>query len=417
MEFLLINHPLDCPICDQAGECKLQEQATGYGRGYSRYIEQKNVKPKRTLLGPRVMLDDERCILCSRCVRFCKEIAKDDVLGFTDRGSYSTLTCYPGRRLENDYSLNTVDICPVGALTSKPYRVRGAPVGAQQDQVDRCDGRARLGDPHRHARPRGDAHPAADERRHRRGVDLRQDAPRRRRAADAAARSAVSARERPPASASWSEAFAAIAARVERTKPAASARWSAILPRSRRIFALKDLMTRLNVTNLDCRADGSVLDPQWGRATYRFNATNAELDLADALLIARVKPAAGRRRCSTTASASAGAPPRAFRRHRSHWRESAAHLQLRLSRRQAGDARHYHPAQLWRRHAPCRAPTHPHRRASLCADGRSGRRGAGGQGGNRSWRREGGLERLQRPPRRRLARRRARSRLVPGEGG
>src|SRR5271165_7355030 len=91
LESLLINHPLDCPICDQAGECKLQEQATGYGRGYSRFIEQKNVKPKRTLLGPRVMLDDERCILCSRCVRFCKEIAKDDVLGFTDRGSYSTL--------------------------------------------------------------------------------------------------------------------------------------------------------------------------------------------------------------------------------------------------------------------------------------------------------------------------------------
>jgi NADH-quinone oxidoreductase subunit G len=97
MEFLLINHPLDCPICDQAGECKLQEQATGYGRGYSRFIERKNVKPKRTALGPRVTLDDERCILCSRCVRFSKEIAKDDVLGFIDRGSYSTLTCYPGK--------------------------------------------------------------------------------------------------------------------------------------------------------------------------------------------------------------------------------------------------------------------------------------------------------------------------------
>ena len=124
MEFLLINHPLDCPICDQAGECKLQEQATGYGRGYSRFIEDKNVKPKRTLLGPRVMLDDERCILCSRCIRFSKEIAKDDVLGFTDRGSYSTLSCYPGKRLENNYSLNTVDICPVGALTSTDFRFK-----------------------------------------------------------------------------------------------------------------------------------------------------------------------------------------------------------------------------------------------------------------------------------------------------
>jgi NADH-quinone oxidoreductase subunit G len=124
MEFLLINHPLDCPICDQAGECKLQEQATQYGRGYSRFVERKNVKPKRTLLGPRVMLDDERCILCSRCVRFCKEIVRDDVLGFIDRGSYSTLTCYPGRRLENNYSLNTVDICPVGALTSVDFRFK-----------------------------------------------------------------------------------------------------------------------------------------------------------------------------------------------------------------------------------------------------------------------------------------------------
>jgi len=124
MEFLLINHPLDCPICDQAGECKLQEQSTGYGRGYSRFIEQKNVKPKRTQLGPRVTLDDERCILCSRCIRFSKEVAKDDVLGFIDRGSYSTLTCYPGRQLENNYSLNTVDICPVGALTSTDFRFK-----------------------------------------------------------------------------------------------------------------------------------------------------------------------------------------------------------------------------------------------------------------------------------------------------
>jgi NADH-quinone oxidoreductase subunit G len=124
MEFLLINHPLDCPICDQAGECKLQEQSTGYGRGYSRFVEQKNVKPKRTQLGPRVTLDDERCILCSRCIRFSKEIAKDDVLGFIDRGSYSTLTCFPGKQLSNNYSLNTVDICPVGALTSTDFRFK-----------------------------------------------------------------------------------------------------------------------------------------------------------------------------------------------------------------------------------------------------------------------------------------------------
>lgn len=124
MEFLLINHPLDCPICDEAGQCDLQEFAIDYGRGYSRFIEQKVVKPKRTLLGPRVMLDDERCILCSRCIRFCKEVVDDDVLGFTDRGSYTTLSSYPGKQLDNNYSLNTVDICPVGALTSTDFRFK-----------------------------------------------------------------------------------------------------------------------------------------------------------------------------------------------------------------------------------------------------------------------------------------------------
>jgi len=123
-EMLLLNHPLDCPICDQAGECKLQEFSAEYGRGYSRYVDEKNAKPKKTRLGPRVTLDDERCILCSRCVRFSSEIAKDPVLGFVNRGSLNTLTCFPGRELDNNYSLNTVDICPVGALTSTDFRFK-----------------------------------------------------------------------------------------------------------------------------------------------------------------------------------------------------------------------------------------------------------------------------------------------------
>ncbi len=124
MEFLLINHPLDCPICDQAGECRLQEFSVEYGRQDSRFLENKVKKPKNVELGPRVTLDDERCILCSRCIRFSKEIAHDDVLGFVDRGSFTTLTAHPGKRLENNYSLNTVDICPVGALTSADFRFK-----------------------------------------------------------------------------------------------------------------------------------------------------------------------------------------------------------------------------------------------------------------------------------------------------
>ena len=124
MEFLLINHPLDCPICDQAGECRLQEFSVDYGTSASRFLENKVKKPKNVVLGPRVTLDDERCILCSRCIRFCQEIAKDDVLGFVDRGSYTVLTAHPGKQLENNYSLNTVDICPVGALTSTDFRFK-----------------------------------------------------------------------------------------------------------------------------------------------------------------------------------------------------------------------------------------------------------------------------------------------------
>lgn len=122
LEFLLINHPLDCPICDQAGECKLQEYSVDYGKSESRFIEPKVHKPKRVELGPRIVLDDERCILCTRCIRFTKDVVGDDALGIVSRGSHNTLTAYPGRPFDNNYTLNTVDICPVGALTSKDFR-------------------------------------------------------------------------------------------------------------------------------------------------------------------------------------------------------------------------------------------------------------------------------------------------------
>jgi NADH-quinone oxidoreductase subunit G len=124
LEFLLINHPLDCPICDQAGECKLQEYSVDYGKSESRFVEPKVHKPKRVDLGPRIVLDDERCILCTRCIRFTKDIAGDDALGIVNRGSYNTITAFPGKQFDNNYTLNTVDICPVGALTSKDFRFK-----------------------------------------------------------------------------------------------------------------------------------------------------------------------------------------------------------------------------------------------------------------------------------------------------
>ena len=122
LESLLINHPLDCPICDQAGECKLQEYSVDYGQSESRFVEAKVHKPKAVDLGPRIMLDAERCILCTRCIRFTKDIAGDDALGIINRGSYNTIATFPGLPFDNNYTLNTVDICPVGALTSKDFR-------------------------------------------------------------------------------------------------------------------------------------------------------------------------------------------------------------------------------------------------------------------------------------------------------
>lgn len=124
LEFLLINHPLDCPICDQAGECRLQEFSMECGNGQSRFLENKVKKPKKVEIGPRITLDAERCILCTRCIRFMREVAKDDVLGIVDRGSYNTIACHPDRQLDSNYSLNTADICPVGALTSNDFRFK-----------------------------------------------------------------------------------------------------------------------------------------------------------------------------------------------------------------------------------------------------------------------------------------------------
>ncbi|HEY6952187.1 MAG TPA: 2Fe-2S iron-sulfur cluster-binding protein [Bacteroidota bacterium] len=124
MEFLLINHPLDCPICDEAGECKLQDYAYKYSIGYSRFEEDKVHKPKRVELGPNVMLDVERCIMCSRCIRFSDEIAHQPVLTFTERGNHVVLATFPGTQLDNPYSMNVIELCPVGALTSRDFRFK-----------------------------------------------------------------------------------------------------------------------------------------------------------------------------------------------------------------------------------------------------------------------------------------------------
>ncbi len=173
MEFLLINHPLDCPICDQAGECRLQEFSVDYGKGQSRFVEHKVNKPKHTPLGPKIMLDDERCILCSRCVRFMRDVAGQDCLGFVNRGSYSTLTCYPGMEPNTNYDLNIADICPVGALTSNGFPVQAARLVPERDQERLPELRHGLQHGALVARRRGPSPDAARQRRGQPVLDVR----------------------------------------------------------------------------------------------------------------------------------------------------------------------------------------------------------------------------------------------------
>jgi NADH-quinone oxidoreductase subunit G len=124
MELLLVNHPLDCPICDQAGECKLQDYAFDYGVAQSRTREPRRALEKRVDLGPTIIFDQERCILCRRCVRFCREVPKTGELGVFERGDRSVIETFPDQPLDNPYSMNVADLCPVGALTTKDFRFK-----------------------------------------------------------------------------------------------------------------------------------------------------------------------------------------------------------------------------------------------------------------------------------------------------
>jgi NADH-quinone oxidoreductase subunit G len=124
LEFILINHPLDCPICDEAGECNLQDYTYSHGPGQSAYTEAKNKKPKRVPLGPNVVYDAERCILCSRCIRVMDEIVKNPTLTFVERGDRVFIDTFPGKELDDPYSMNVIDVCPVGALTNREFRFK-----------------------------------------------------------------------------------------------------------------------------------------------------------------------------------------------------------------------------------------------------------------------------------------------------
>ena len=198
MEFLLINHPLDCPICDQGGQCDLQDLAFSYGSDHSRYAESKRAVQDK-YLGPLVKTVMTRCILCTRCVRFASEVAGVSELGATSRGENMEITTYVEKALTSELSGNLIDICPVGGAHLAAQRLYGQAVGAEPDGFDR---RARC-HRHQHTDRRtgcgGAEHTAAHQRRGERGVDGRQGPVLVRRAATAPAGPALAARARPAA--------------------------------------------------------------------------------------------------------------------------------------------------------------------------------------------------------------------------
>jgi NADH-quinone oxidoreductase subunit G len=142
LEFILINHPLDCPICDEAGECNLQDYTYSHGPGQSAFTERKNKKPKRVSLGPNIVYDAERCILCSRCIRVMDEIVKNPTLTFVERGDRVFIDTFPGKELNDPYSMNVIDVCPVGALTNREFRFK-ARVWEMSSTEGICTGCAR----------------------------------------------------------------------------------------------------------------------------------------------------------------------------------------------------------------------------------------------------------------------------------
>jgi NADH-quinone oxidoreductase subunit G len=284
MEFLLINHPLDCPICDQGGECDLQDQAMAYGVDSSRYQENKRAVEDK-YIGVLVKTVMTRCIHCTRCIRFATEVAGVPELGATGRGEDMEITTYLEGAMTSELQGNVVDLCPVGALTSKPYAFAARPWELNKtesiDVMDALGSAIRIDTRGREVmrilpRVNEDVNEEwiSDKTRH--VVDglrtQRLDQPYLR----------ERGRLHP---ASWPAAFAAIAAKM---KGARSNRIGAVvgdLAAVEEIFSLKDLMTRLGVQNIDCRQDGAALDPTWGRASYLFNATIAGIESADALLI------------------------------------------------------------------------------------------------------------------------------------
>ena len=289
MEFLLINHPLDCPICDQGGECDLQDQAMAYGVDSSRFAENKRAVADK-YIGVMVRTSMNRCILCTRCVRFTTEVAGTGDVGAIGRGEDMEITTYLETAMHSELQGNIADLCPVGALLPKPYAFKARPWELTKtpsiDVMDALGSAIRIDTRMREVMrilPR--VNDAVNEEwisdKTRQIVDglkaKRLDRPFIRRGGKLTP-------------ATWQEAFAAVASKVKATAAARIGALAGDLCSVEDMFALQQLMGALDSLNLDCRQDGAALDPALGRASYLFNATVAGIEEADALLIVGSNP-------------------------------------------------------------------------------------------------------------------------------
>ncbi len=288
MEFLLINHPLDCPICDQGGECDLQDQAMGYGRDDSRYEENKRAVEEKAM-GPLIKTVMTRCIQCTRCVRFITEVAGSPEIGLISRGEDVEITTYLGAAVTSELSANVIDLCPVGALTSKPYAFEARPWELKKtESIDVMDA---LG-----SAIRVDSRAAAVLRvlpRVNEDVNEEWISDKTRYAVDGLQRQRldrpyvrVGGRLQP---ATWGQAFAAVAERIKAAKPERIGVIAGDLQDAESLKATKDLFTALGVKNLDARQDGVALGAG-PRESWLFNSTIAGVENADVILLVGTNP-------------------------------------------------------------------------------------------------------------------------------
>jgi NADH-quinone oxidoreductase subunit G len=289
MEFLLINHPLDCPICDQGGECDLQDQAMAFGVDASRFHENKRAVEDK-YIGPLVKTIMNRCIHCTRCVRFTTEVAGISELGLIGRGEDAEITTYLESAMTSELQGNVIDLCPVGALTSRPYAFQARPWELTKtesiDVMDAVGSAIRVDSRGREVMrilPR--VNDAVNEEWISDKTRFIWDGLRSQRLDRPYVR-----KDTRLVPASWAEAFEAVREAVSVADPARVGAIAGDLAAVEEMYALKLLMQALGSENLDCRQDGAALDPALGRASYLFNPTIEGIEQADALLIIGANP-------------------------------------------------------------------------------------------------------------------------------